>query len=62
LSRDALGVAKQLQQKVSEIRDRTHQTSKLVLDRSTVIPTLNQVAEIVEQQLEDLKEIRHPQH
>ncbi len=59
LSRDALGVAKQLQKKVGEIRDRTNQTSQLVIDQSTVMPTLNQVAEIVEQQLEDLKEIRH---
>lgn len=60
LSRDALSVAKQLQQKVSQIRDRTRKDSQLVLDQSLVKPTLSQVVEIMEQQLEDLKHLQEP--
>lgn len=60
LSRDALSVAKQLQQKISQIRDRHRQTFQSAIDQTLVKPTLSQVTEIVEQQLEDLKDLQRP--
>ncbi|MBW4422838.1 MAG: hypothetical protein KME13_27290 [Myxacorys californica WJT36-NPBG1] len=58
LSRDALGIAKDLQRKLGEIRDRRTQASQpLPVDSSTVIPTLGQVLQIVEQQLVNLQDL-----
>lgn len=57
LSRDALDIAKELQKKLGEIRDRRTQANlPLPIDSSTVIPTLSQVLQIVEQQLVDLQD------
>jgi type II secretory ATPase GspE/PulE/Tfp pilus assembly ATPase PilB-like protein len=56
LSRDALTIAQELQKKVDEIRDRTR-SSPQALDQTNVVPNLNQVLELIEQQLEALKRL-----
>lgn len=60
LSRDALSIAQELQQKVHEIRDRTRSSSQ-ALDSSTVVPNLSEVLKLIEQQLEDLKRLQNPE-
>jgi Type II secretion system (T2SS), protein E, N-terminal domain len=51
LKRDALGIAKQLQVKLSEIRDRAQAESGLAGARFDVLPNLNQLLQNVEQDL-----------
>lgn len=58
LSRDALGIAKKLQQKVSELHARTHAHVSLEQLQPEVVPTIDQVLQIVEKQLADLKRLR----
>ncbi len=55
LSRDAIGIAQELQKKVNEIRQRTQFSTALAADQLNLLPTLNQVIREVEQQLEDLR-------
>ncbi|NDJ19594.1 hypothetical protein [Myxacorys almedinensis] len=58
LSRDALCIAKELQKKLSELRDRRAQAKlSLPSDSSAVLPNLSQVLQIVEQQLTDLQDL-----
>lgn len=51
LERDALGIAKQLQVKLSEIRDRAQAESGLAGARFDVLPNLNQLLQNIEQDL-----------
>jgi len=59
LSRDALSIAKKLQQKMGELHSHVH-TATPSMDQlqPDMVPALNQVLEIVEQQLNELKQIR----
>jgi type II secretory ATPase GspE/PulE/Tfp pilus assembly ATPase PilB-like protein len=61
LSRDALSIAKDLQKKLGEIHDRATSSTQLSPNASAVMPTLNQVLQIVEQQLVDLKDLNQEQ-
>jgi type II secretory ATPase GspE/PulE/Tfp pilus assembly ATPase PilB-like protein len=61
LSRDALSIAKDLQKKLGEIHDRATSSTQLSPNASDVMPTLNQVLQIVEQQLVDLKDLNQEQ-
>jgi type II secretory ATPase GspE/PulE/Tfp pilus assembly ATPase PilB-like protein len=54
LERDALGIARQLQTKLNEIRDRTHSDSGLPGAKSEVLPALGQLLQNIETQLDDL--------
>ncbi|MBE9013440.1 hypothetical protein IQ250_24925 [Pseudanabaenaceae cyanobacterium LEGE 13415] len=60
LSRDALGIAQKLQQKMDELHSHTQTATPLIVDQlqPDVVPALNQVLQIVEQQLTELKQIR----
>ena len=58
LSRDALGIAQELQQKVNEIRNRTRFYPMVTPDQLSILPALNQVVKSVEQQLAALKEVQ----
>lgn len=58
LSRDALTIAQQLQNKVNEIRNRAHMDSALTAEQLDVIPTLHQLLKNVDQQLEALRELQ----
>lgn len=53
LERDALGIAKQLQVKLSEIRDRAQAESGLAGARFDVLPNLNQLLQNMGQELND---------
>jgi Type II secretion system (T2SS), protein E, N-terminal domain len=53
LERDALGIAKQLQVKLSEIRDRAQAESGLAGARFDVLPNLNQLLQNIGQDLND---------
>ena len=53
LERDALGIAKQLQVKLSEIRDRAQSESGLAGARFDVLPNLNQLLQNIGQDLND---------
>ncbi|NJR40026.1 MAG: hypothetical protein HC781_15895 [Leptolyngbyaceae cyanobacterium CSU_1_4] len=53
LERDALGIAKQLQVKLSEIRDRAQAESGLAGARFDVLPNLNQLLQNMGQDLND---------
>lgn len=55
LSRDALSIAQDLQNKVNEIRSRTRFNAMLTAEQLSVLPALDQVLRNVEQQLADLK-------
>jgi type II secretory ATPase GspE/PulE/Tfp pilus assembly ATPase PilB-like protein len=60
LSRDALGIARKLQQKMDELHSHTHTATPLMIDQlqPDMVPALNRVLQIVEQQLTDLKQMR----
>lgn len=55
LSRDALGVAQELQRKISELRTRTQRYPMLSSEQLTVLPELHEVLRDVEHQLETLR-------
>ncbi|WP_199333519.1 hypothetical protein [Oculatella sp. FACHB-28] len=55
LGRDALGIAKQLQLKVNEIRDRARTSSSFSADRLEALPALNQLLHCIEAELEQLQ-------
>lgn len=54
LKRDALGIAKQLQTKLNEIRDRAHNESGMAGARFDALPVLNQLLRNIEEQLDHL--------
>jgi hypothetical protein len=54
LSRDALGIAQQLQRKLDEIRDRTQTDLSLNGTPLEALPALNQLLQSVDQQLKNL--------
>ncbi|MBD1821917.1 hypothetical protein H6F51_05320 [Cyanobacteria bacterium FACHB-DQ100] len=54
LSRDALTIATRLQQKINEL----HHTATPLAEPRNVVPEIDQVMQIVEQQLTELKQIR----
>ena len=58
LSRDALAIAQELQQKVNEIRIRTRFYPLHSSDQQSILPALDQVIQSVEQQLEALKALK----
>jgi type II secretory ATPase GspE/PulE/Tfp pilus assembly ATPase PilB-like protein len=58
LSRDALTIAQQLQNKVNEIRNRTRMDGALTAEQLDVIPTLHQLLKSVDQQLEALRDLQ----
>ncbi len=58
LSRDALNIAQELQQKVNEIRVRTRFYPMLTADQLSILPALDDVLKSVEQQLEALKSMQ----
>ncbi|BAU15547.1 hypothetical protein LEP3755_61060 [Leptolyngbya sp. NIES-3755] len=60
LSRDALGIAQKLRQKMDELHTHTQTATPLTVDQlqPDMVPALNQVLQIVEQQLTELKQIR----
>jgi hypothetical protein len=55
LGRDALSIAKQLQLKVNEIRDRARTSSSFSADRLEALPALNQLLHYIEEELEQLQ-------
>ncbi len=60
LERDALGIAKQLQNKISEIRDRNADDMGLGVSRLDVLPALQQLLHSIEAQIERLKDDEDP--
>ena len=54
LKRDALGIARQLQMKLGEIRDRAYAESGLI-EAKEALPVLNQLLQTIEAQLETLE-------
>jgi hypothetical protein len=54
LERDAMGIAKQLQVKLKEIRDRAHAEPGLSGARFDVLPNLNQLLQNIEQDVKHL--------
>jgi hypothetical protein len=54
LERDAMGIAKQLQIKLSEIRDRTLESGEVTSRRFDVLPGLSDLLRGIEQQLDEL--------
>ncbi|MBW4655149.1 MAG: hypothetical protein KME20_19215 [Kaiparowitsia implicata GSE-PSE-MK54-09C] len=60
LERDALGIAKQLQNKISEIRDRNADDMGLGVSRLDVLPALQQLLQSIEAQIERLKDDEDP--
>ncbi|HEY9647969.1 MAG TPA: hypothetical protein V6C88_16460 [Chroococcidiopsis sp.] len=56
LERDALGIARQLQTKLNELRDRARSESGLTGARLEVLPALSQLLQSIEHQLGDLKD------
>lgn len=60
LSRDALSIAQKLRQKMDELHNHTQTVTPLMVDQlqPDMVPALNQVLQIVEQQLTELKQIR----
>jgi hypothetical protein len=55
LERDAISIAKQLQLKVNEIRDRAHSHPSLAGTKLDALPALNQMLRYIEEQIEDLQ-------
>jgi flagellar biosynthesis/type III secretory pathway protein FliH len=55
LKRDALGIAKQLQTKLNEIRDRAYAEPGLAAARFEALPALNQLLQNIEEQLNGLE-------
>ncbi|MBW4521632.1 MAG: hypothetical protein KME16_18280 [Scytolyngbya sp. HA4215-MV1] len=58
LSRDALGIAQQLQNKVNEIRSRTRFESLIAADQLDIVPALRNLLKQVDHQLQELREIQ----
>ncbi len=58
LSRDALNIAQDLQQKVNEIRVRTRFYPMLTADQLSILPALDKVIKSVEEQLDALKALQ----
>lgn len=60
LSRDALSIAQKLQQKMNELHSHTQNTTPLRMDQlqPDIVPALNHVLQIVEQQLTELRQNR----
>ena len=58
LSRDALSIAQNLQQKVDEIRARTRFYPLVTNDQMNILPALNNLLKSVEQQLNELKALQ----
>jgi hypothetical protein len=58
LSRDALGIAQELQRKVNEMRVRTRFYPMLTADQLDILPALDKVLKSVESQLEALKTLQ----
>jgi type II secretory ATPase GspE/PulE/Tfp pilus assembly ATPase PilB-like protein len=58
LSRDALTIAQQLQNKVNEIRTRARLDTTLAAEQLEMIPTLHQLLKSVDQQLEALRDLQ----
>lgn len=56
LERDALGIAKQLQGKLNELRDRARAESKLRGTKLEALPALSELLQNIEQQLDSLQE------
>jgi type II secretory ATPase GspE/PulE/Tfp pilus assembly ATPase PilB-like protein len=54
LERDALGIAKQLQNKLKEIRDRAYSEQGLAGTKFEILPTLSQLLQTMENELDDL--------
>jgi type II secretory ATPase GspE/PulE/Tfp pilus assembly ATPase PilB-like protein len=55
LSRDALNIAQQLQQKVNEIRDRTNLDPSLNTDKLEALPALGELVHNLEEQIKHLR-------
>ena len=55
LSRDALNIAQQLQQKINEIRDRTNIDPSLNTDKLDALPALDELIQKVEEQIKYLR-------
>jgi type II secretory ATPase GspE/PulE/Tfp pilus assembly ATPase PilB-like protein len=62
LSRDALGIAQQLQNKVNEIRTRTRFESLTTADQLDILPALQSLLKQVDHQLNELREIQKMGH
>jgi hypothetical protein len=58
LSRDALGIAKELQQKMDELRQRSRSHSTLTPEQLSILPALDEVLRSVGQQLEVLRSMQ----
>ncbi|MGA9382882.1 MAG: hypothetical protein WBV73_29325 [Phormidium sp.] len=58
LSRDALNIAQQLQQKVNEIRERTHLDPSLNTDKLDALPALDELVQSLEEQIKYLRIVR----
>lgn len=60
LSRDAMSIAQKLQQKMDELHSHTYTATPLMMDQlqPDMVPALNHVLHIVEQQLTDLRQMR----
>jgi hypothetical protein len=56
LERDALGIARQLQGKLNEIRDRARAKSNVQGTKLEALPALNELLQNIEQQLDSLQE------
>jgi type II secretory ATPase GspE/PulE/Tfp pilus assembly ATPase PilB-like protein len=56
LKRDALGIAKQLQTKLNEIRDRAYAEPGLAGTKFDALPALNQLLQSIEEQLDHLED------
>jgi hypothetical protein len=56
LKRDALSIAKQLQTKLNEIRDRAYTEPGLAAARFEALPSLNQLLQTIEDQLNELEQ------
>ncbi|MBD1911504.1 MULTISPECIES: hypothetical protein [unclassified Leptolyngbya] len=60
LERDALGIARQLQNKLNELRDRARQESSLSGARLEIIPALAQMLKTIEEQILSLQDDEPP--
>lgn len=58
LSRDALNIAQDLQQKISELRTRTESYPVLSAEQSKLLPSLNEVIKNIDHQLKLLRQIQ----
>ncbi|HEY9296270.1 MAG TPA: hypothetical protein VIQ31_07850, partial [Phormidium sp.] len=58
LSRDALNIGQQLQQKINEIRERTHLDPSLHTDKLEALPALDELVQNLEEQIKYLRIIQ----